>query len=206
MKGILGKKVGTSSLFKNEETIPVTIIEAGPCYITQIKTKEKDGYNAIQIGYEETKKLKKPQEGHLKKVGKKLKYLAEIRVDDVSSYKIGDKIGVDIFKEGDLVDVTGISKGRGFAGRIKRWGHQRGPKTHGSHHIRDVGSIGSMFPQRVVKGKKMPGRMGGEKVTVRNLKIVKIDPALNMIAVKGAVPGWRGGLLFIKSSKKVNND
>lgn len=199
MKGLLGKKIGCSSLFTENETIPVTIIQAGPCYVTQIKTVEKDGYNAIQIGFEETKKLTKPQEGHLKKVGKKLKYLAEIKVDDPNQYKIGDQIDVSIFKEGDIVDVTGTSKGRGFAGRIKRWGQKRGPKTHGSKHYRDVGSIGGRFPQKVAKGKRMPGHFGDDTVTIKNLKIVKVDPELNMIAVKGAIPGARGGLVVIKS-------
>jgi len=202
MKGILGKKIGCSSFFTESETIPVTLIQAGPCYVTQIKTVEKDDYNAIQIGFEETRKIKKPQKGHLEKVGKNLKYFAEIKVDDPNQYKIGDQIDVSIFKEGDLIDVTGTSKGRGFAGRIKRWGQKRGPKTHGSKHYRDVGSTGSRFPQKTNKGRRMPGHYGNETVTVRNLQIVKVDSNLNMIAIKGAIPGARGGLVFVKESKK----
>lgn len=202
MKGILGKKIGSSSFFDNEKTIPVTLIEAGPCYITQIKTKEKDGYNAIQIGCGSYKKISKPLKGHLKKIEKNLKYFKEIKVDEPSQYKIGEKIDVSIFQENEKVDISGVSKGRGFSGRIKRWGQKRGPKTHGSHHIRDVGSVGSMFPQRVVKGKKLPGRYGGKTVTLRNLQIVKIDPSSNMIIVKGAIPGAKGNLVFLRSSKK----
>ena len=187
--------------------IPVTVIEAGPCFVTQVKTKERDGYQAIQLGFEEVKpkRLTKGQLGHLQKKGlPPLRYLREIKVDDVSGYEEGQKIRVSIFDVGDLVDVTGISKGRGFAGVVKRHGFKGGPKTHGqSDRHRAPGSIGqTTTPGRVYKGKRMAGHMGNERVTVQNLRVVLVDPERNLLAVKGAVPGARNGLLLIKEAVK----
>lgn len=204
MKFILGQKIKMSQVFDEKgRPIPVTIVQAGPCYVTAIKTKEKDGYNAIQIGYGEAKKLKKPIEGILKKlkIKEKLKNLREFKVEDekmLENLKPGDKIEVSVFKEGDKVTVSGVSKGKGFAGVIKRWGFARGPETHGSDHHRRPGSIGSMFPQRVLKGKKMPGKMGRERVTIKGLEIVKIIPETNILMLKGGVPGARKSLLEIR--------
>ncbi|MEA3344426.1 MAG: 50S ribosomal protein L3 [Patescibacteria group bacterium] len=199
MKFILGKKLKMSQIFdEKRNVIPVVLIEAGPCYITQIKTKEKDKYTAIQIGFEKLKsnKVKNPQRNvpyrHLKE------YRNE--QENVEELKVGEKLDASIFKEGDKVSVSGISKGKGFAGAVKKWGFKGGCASHGVKHThRTLGSIGSMFPQRVIKGKKMPGRMGFERTTVKNLTIAKIDLENNVIAVKGAVPGRRGTLLEIKS-------
>jgi len=185
-----------SQIFKEGKSTPVTIIEAGPCQVTQIKTKEKDGYQAIQIGFEKITKEKK-----IKKTmkGKEFKYLREFKNGD---FKVGDKILVSIFKEGDFVSLAGISKGKGFAGAVKRWKFAGFLKTHGTKHgLRSLGSIGTSTPSRVIKGKKMPGRMGGERITVKNLEVVKIDPEKNLVAVKGAVPGRKGTLLEIRSGR-----
>ncbi|XOB41586.1 MAG: 50S ribosomal protein L3 [Candidatus Nealsonbacteria bacterium] len=204
-KFILGLKLGMSQIFDEKgNVIPVTVIEAGPCYVTQIKTKEKDGYSAVQIGFGEAKKITKALAGHLKgaKVGK-LMFLREFRnetpkIDD-KELKIKDKIDVSIFKEGDKVKISGISKGKGFQGAVKRWGFSGMGASHGvKHEHRTLGSVGSSFPERVIKGKKMPGRMGNERVTVKNLKVVKIDKENNLLAVKGAVPGRKGILLEIR--------
>jgi len=199
MKFILGKKLKMSQIFDEKgNQIPVTLIEAGPCFLTQIKTKEKDKYSALQIGFEKiekTKRIKKTMKG------KEFRYLREFRIEEpeIKNYELGKKIDVSIFKEGNEVSVSGISKGKGLAGAVKRFKVAGFPKTHGTKHgLRTIGSIGSMTPQRVIKGKKMPGRMGGERVTVKNLKIVKIDPEENLIAVKGAVPGRKGTLLEIR--------
>jgi large subunit ribosomal protein L3 len=205
MKFILGQKLGMSQIFNEKgEVIPVTLIEAGPCYVTQIKTKEKDGYCAIQIGFLKAKKVKKPLAGHFKKARvENLRYLREFKnkepkIDD-RELKLGDKIDASLFKEGEKVKISGISKGKGFAGAVKRWGFSGRPATHGTkHEERTVGSVGSSFPQRVIKGKKMPGRMGSKRVTIKNLEIVKIDKENNILAVKGAVPGKRGALLEIR--------
>ena len=208
MKFILGQKLGMSQIFDERgNQIPVTLIEAGPCEVTQIKTKEprsiakgelrgkKDGYDAIQIGFIKLKekKIKKTQKG------KPFRYLREFK-GDISKYKVADIIDASIFQEGDKVKISGISKGKGFAGAVKRWGFKgRLSATHGTkHELRTLGSIGSSYPERVVKGKKMPGRMGGERVTVRNLKIAKVDKEKNLLAVKGAVPGRKGTLLEIR--------
>lgn len=208
MKGILGKKVGMTQIFDEAgNVIPVTVIEAGPCFVTQVKTKERDGYQAIQLGFEEVKlkRLTKGQLGHLRKRDlPPLRYLREIRVNDVSGYEEGQKIRVSIFDVGDLVDVAGISKGRGFAGVVKRHGFKGGPKTHGqSDRHRAPGSIGqTTTPGRVYKGKRMAGHMGNERVTVQNLRVVLVDPERNLLAVKGAVPGARNGLLLIREAIK----
>jgi len=195
MKFVLGKKIEMSQIFDEKgNVVPVTLVEAGPCFVTQIKTKEKDGYEAVQIGFEKLKdkKVKKPQKN------KPYRYLREFR-GRVSGIKVGEKIDVSIFKEGDIVKVSGISKGKGFAGAVKRWGFAGRPASHGvKHEERTIGSVGSAFPQRVAKGKKMPGRMGGERVTIKNLRIVKVDPENNLLMIKGAVPGRRGTLLEIR--------
>lgn len=201
IKAILGQKQEMTRFFNKEgKAIPVTVIQAGPCYVIQVKNKEKDGYDAIVIGYGQIKKLKKPQEDYFKKIGikEKLKYLREFEVKEKTDLKPGDKIDVSVFKEGDKVTVSGISKGKGFAGVIKRWGFARGPETHGSDHHRHPGSIGSMFPQRVLKGKKMPGRMGGERVTTKGLEIIEVSPQTNTLIIKGTVPGFRKGILEIR--------
>jgi len=188
---------------KDGRPVPVTVISAGPCYVTAVKTKEKDGYLAVQLGYEKTKKLNKPEEGHLKKVQDKLKLknLREFRVknaEEIKEIKPGDEISVAVFKEGDRVKITGISKGKGFAGVIKRHGFARGPETHGSDHHRRPGSIGSMFPQRVLKGKKMPGHLGVQQVTLKNAQIVKVLPESQILMIKGAIPGPNKGLIKIQ--------
>ncbi len=205
MKGILGKKVGMTQIFDDAgEVIPVTVIEAGPCYVTQIKTKEKHGYQAIQLGFGEAKRLNKPERGHLPKGVPDVRYLREIRVDDVSMYELGQKIDAATFSLGDLVDVTGTSKGKGFAGVMKRHGFGGGPITHGqSDRARSPGSIGATStPGRVFKGMRMAGHMGNRRTTVQNLRIVLVDSERNLLAVKGAVPGSRGALLEIKTAIK----
>jgi len=220
MKFILGKKIEMSQIFDEKgDVIPVTLVEAGPCFITQIKTKDKDGYDSVQIGFEKLKKKKitkskrkKPYkyirefriEGStflpaeaLAKAGAKASSSALRATEDKSAGK--DRIDVSFFEKGDRVKISGISKGKGFAGVIKRHGFKSKPASHGvKHEERSMGSVGSSFPERVVKGKKMPGRMGTERITVKNLKIVKIDKENNLIAVKGAVPGRRGTLLEIR--------
>jgi len=195
MKFILGRKLKMSQIFdENGNVVPVTLIEAGPCFVTQVKTKEKDKYCAVQVGFiKKTKNIKKTEKG------KEFKYLKEERIDDINGLKVGDEIRIDIFKEGDKVKISGISKGKGFQGAIKRWGFKSKPKSHGTkHEERTIGSTGSRFPQRVRKGRKMPGRMGSERVTIKNLKIVKVDKDNNLLVVKGAVPGKTGSLLEIR--------
>jgi len=207
-KAIIGRKVGMTQLFdETGKVIPVTIIEAGPCVVTQKKTVEKEGYCAVQLGYGDVpeRKLTKAQAGHLKKNSLPIKkHLREFRLDDDSSLNVGDVLKVDIFGEGDRVDVTGISKGKGFAGTIKRFNGRRTPTSHGGGPVhRHAGSMGAnSTPSRIMKGKKMPGHMGAEQVTVQNLDIVKVDPELNVMAVRGAVPGPKGGIVFIKNSVK----
>jgi large subunit ribosomal protein L3 len=205
MKGILGKKVGMTQIFDDTgEAIPVTIIEAGPCYVTQIKVKKTDGYEAIQLGFGEAKRLNKPQRGHLPKGVPDLRYLREIDVDDISAYEVGQKIDAAVFSVGDLVDVTAISKGKGFAGVVKRHRFAGGPTTHGqSDRTRAPGSVGSTStPGRVWKGLRMAGHMGHERTTVQNLTVVLVDPERNLLALKGAVPGAKGGLVSVKSAIK----
>lgn len=205
-KVILGRKLAMTQIFDENVLIPITIVEAGPCIIVERKVKKKNGYNAIQLGFLEVKenRVNKPELGHFKKSEvRPQKYLREIRVKDIGNLKIRDEIRVDVFKEGDLVDVVGISKGKGFAGVVKRWGFKGGPASHGAGGWRRrPGSIGaSADPSRVFKGKKMPGRMGAEKKTVRNLEIVKVDKKENLLLIKGSLPGIKGSLLTIKSSK-----
>jgi large subunit ribosomal protein L3 len=209
MKGILGRKVGMTQIFDDRgEVVPVTVIEAGPCFVAQVKTLERDGYAAVQLGFQEVKpkRLTKPQLGHLRKNQlPPLGHLQEIRVSDVSQYEEGQKIRVSVFDVGDRVDVTGVSKGKGFAGVVKRHGFGGGPKTHGqSDRQRAPGSIGAgTTPGRVYKGMRMAGRMGNARVTVQNLQVVLVDPERNLIAVKGAVPGARNGLLVIEEARKT---
>ena len=207
-KAILGKKIGMTQIFTEDGlVIPVTVIEAGPVAVVQKKTVEKDGYNAIQVGYVDAKDkaMNKPQKGHLAKAGVSNKrILKEFRLEDDSAYNVGDEIKVDIFAEGDKIDVTGISKGHGYAGTVKRWGTHRGPMTHGSGYHRGVGSMGACStPSRVMKNKRLPGHMGVEQVTVQNLDVVKVDAEKNIILVKGAVPGPKGGVVTICNSVKA---
>lgn len=205
MKMIIGRKVGMTQIFKDNKAIPVTIIKAGPCVVVQKKTVETDGYNALQLGFEEIpeRKVNKPLLGHFKKFGvKPFRILKEFRVENVDEFEIGQEINVSMFKEGDVVDVTGWSKGRGFAGAMKRWGFRGGPKSHGSKFHRQLGSVGQHTePAKIWKGKKMPGRYGNERVTIRNLEVVEVDTENNLLVVRGGVPGARGGLLLIRSAK-----
>lgn len=207
MVGILGQKVGMSQVFSEKgEALPVTVIKAGPCFVLQKKSDSKEGYNAIQIGYGERKQksLNKPKRGHFEKAKvRPLKYLREFRVHNVDEYQLGQEIRVDIFKVGDYIDVKGTSKGKGFAGAVKRWGFKGGPASHGSRQHRRVGSIGgSSFPSRVFPGTKMAGRMGGSSSVAKRLEVVKIIPEDNLILVKGAVTGVKKGLVVISKSKK----
>ena len=207
-KAILGKKIGMTQIFTEDGlVIPVTVIEAGPVAVVQKKTVENDGYNAIQVGYVDAKDkvMNKPQKGHLAKAGVSNKrILKEFRLEDDSAYNVGDEIKADVFQEGDKIDVTGISKGHGFAGTVKRWGTHRGPMTHGSGYHRGVGSMGACStPSRVMKNKRLPGHMGVEQVTVQNLVVVKVDADQNIILVKGAVPGPKGGIVTIKDTVKA---
>ena len=206
MKGILGIQRGMTQVFgTNGKLVPVTVIEIAPNIVSQIKTKENDGYDAIQLATVEKKEKRanKPETGHLKKANTTPKrFLKELRGVDVSNYSLGQEIKADIFTKGEVVDVTGTSKGKGTQGVIKRWNQSRGPMGHGSQYHRGVGSLGTMLPMRVLPGKKMPGRMGGEQVTVQNLEIIDIDLENNVILVKGNVPGPKNSLVFIKSSIK----
>lgn len=201
-QGIIGKKLGMTRVFReNAQAEAVTAIEAGPCAIIQIKTAAKEGYNAAQLGFSEAKRLKSPQRGHLKELGQ-FKYLREFRTGDDKTIKVGKKIDVSLFKAGDLVDITGISKGKGFAGVVKRYHFAGGPKTHGqSDRHRAPGSIGATTsPGRVFKGTRMAGHMGNSRVTVRHLKVTGVDTERNLLLIKGAVPGGKNGLLLISKS------
>lgn len=209
MKSILGKKVGMTQIYgDNGEIIPVTVIQAGPCFVTQIKTEERDGYSAVQIGFDEVKpaRLNKPELGHLKKAdAPALRHLSEVELGDGDTVTLGQRLDASLFATGDLVDVTGTSKGKGFAGAIKRHHFQRQRATHGqSDRERAPGSLGAgTTPGRTFKGKRMGGRMGGERVTVQNLKVVLVDAERNMLAVKGAVPGANNGLVMVRQAVKA---
>lgn len=209
MKGILGKKVGMTQVFtKNGKLIPVTVIEVEPNVVTQIKTVAKDGYDAIQIATETIREKisNKPAIGHTKKAGTEPKrFLREIRGVNVEDYTLGQVINVDIFEEGEMVDVSGISKGKGFQGVIKRHNQSRGPMGHGSQYHRGVGSLGTMLPMHVLKGKKMPGQMGNVARTVQNLEIISVDTENNVILVKGNVPGPKKSLVMIRTAVKKPN-
>ena len=204
IQGILGRKLGMTRLFDaSGAATATTIVEAGPCFVTQIKTLERDGYEAVQLGFEQVRdrKLNTPERGHLKVSGApSVRQLREVPVDDLDGITLGDQIKVDMLRQGERVDVVGTSKGKGFAGVVKRHGFRGGPKTHGqSDRWRAPGSIGSgTTPGRVMKGIRMAGHMGDERVTVQNLEIVRIDPERNLIAIRGAIPGPRGGLIMIK--------
>lgn len=207
MKAILGKKIGMTQLFMEDgEVIPVTVVEAGPCVVTQKKTKETDGYNAIQIAFGDIREklVTKPMKGHFKKAGTALKRnLREYHVNNVDDYALGQEIKVDVFEKGDIVDIQGTSKGKGFQGMIARHNAARGPMSHGSRNKRRPGSIGACAdPSRVIKGKRLPGQTGNKSVTVQNLEVVGVDADKNVLLVKGAVPGARGGLLSIYKAVK----
>ena len=206
MKGILGKKLGMTQIFTEEGiVVPVTVVEAGPNVVTQVKTVEKDGYNAIQVGFEDAKEksLNKPQKGHLAAANVLKKHLKEFRVDAVEEFTVGQEIKDDLFAAGEKIDVTGTSKGKGFQGPIKRHGQSRGPESHGSRYHRRPGSMGACsFPGRVFKNKKLAGHMGSVKVTVQNLEVVRVDADKNLILVKGAIPGPKGSMVTIKEAVK----
>lgn len=204
-QGLLGKKLGMTRLFDElGQAIPATIIQMGPCYVTQVKTVSRDGYAAIQIGFGEAKRLNRPARGHLRDLPL-LRYLREIRTDDAAQYQVGQVLDASLLAVGDRVDVVGISKGKGFAGVVKRYGFRGGPKTRGqSDRLRAPGSIGSgTTPGRVYKGKRMPGRMGGERVTTQNLEVVLVDTERNLLALRGSVPGATNSLVLVKKSVKT---
>jgi large subunit ribosomal protein L3 len=198
--GIIGRKIGMTQLFPdNGKAIAVTAIEVGPCIVTQVKSQARDSYNAVQLGFEDVKRLSSPKKGHLQGINK-VRYLSEFKTDDIGSVKRGDKVDISFLQPGELVNVTGFSKGRGFAGVVKRYHFAGGPKTHGqTDRHRAPGSIGATtFPGRVLKGKRMAGHMGNERVTVRNLEVIQVDPDRNLLLLKGAAPGANGGLLTIR--------
>lgn len=209
-KAILGKKLGMTQIFDNNGlVVPVTVVEAGPCYVSQIKTVENDGYSAVQLAFGDVREnlLSKPMLGQLKKADiSAKKYLKEFKLDNASELKLGDKLTCEVFAEGDYVDVTGTSKGHGYSGTIAKYNFHRHRMTHGNGPVhRHVGSIGAnTFPAKVFKGKKMAGRWGNEKVTVQNLKVVKVDAERNVLLIKGAIPGVKGSLVSVKSAVKVN--
>ena len=207
-KGLIGKKIGMTQIFDEiGNVIPVTVIQAGPCVVAQKKTVETDGYNAVQLGFGNVKEkhMTKAEMGHFNKANVEFKkHLKEFRLDDVSAVNVGDVITADTFAAGDKVDVTGITKGRGYTGCVKRWNHRILRMTHGTGPIhRQPGSMGVIDPARIFKNKKMPGQYGNEQVTVLNLKVVKIDAEKNLIAVKGAIPGAKDGIVFIRDSVKA---
>ena len=211
-KAILGKKIGMTQIFVADgRLVPVTVVEAGPCKVTQVKTAQTDGYEAVQVGFDELseqrakKLLNKPELGHFTKAGvAPARYLREFRFEDISSYKVGDEIKCDVFAEGDKVDAIGISKGHGYTGTIRRWNMHTGPMAHGSKYHRGVGSLSANSdPSRVFKNKKMAGQYGGERVTIQNLEIVKVDAERNLIMIKGAIPGANGSLVMVRDAVKA---
>jgi len=207
-KAILGRKLGMTQIFdENGKVVPVTVIEAGPCVVTQKKTTEKDGYDAIQVGFDDIREklVNKPMKGQFKKAGVSLKRIVkEFRLEDISSYEVGQEIKADLFAAGEQVDVSGISKGKGFQGVIKKWNAHRGPMTHGSKFHRAPGSMGgSSDPSRTFKNKHMPGHMGNVNTTVLNLKVAKVMPEKNLILIRGGVPGPNKGFVVIRSTVKA---
>ncbi|MDS1030418.1 50S ribosomal protein L3 [Bacillota bacterium LX-D] len=205
-KGILAKKIGMTQIFMDGKAVPVTVIEAGPCYVIQKKTVENDGYNAIQVGFvaKEERKVNKPLKGHFAKAKvTPFQYIKEFKVDNVDDYQIGQEIKVDLFADGDNVDVIGTSKGKGFTGTIKRYNFQRGPMGHGSKNHRRPASAGAKGPARVFKGKKSPGRSGGEKVTIQNLQIAKVDTDRNLLLIKGSIPGPNKSMVIVRDAVKA---
>lgn len=205
-KAIIGEKLGMTQIYKEDLVIPVTVLRAGPCVVTQVKSEEKDGYEAVQLGYGEIKekKVNMPMQGHFKKANANpTRFLAEVPLSP-DEYRPGQKVNVNMFSEGDRADITGISKGKGFTGVVKRWGFRGGPSSHGSRFHRAPGAIGACAtPSRVFKGKKMPGRMGGEHATIQNLLVVGVDPGRNLLLVKGSVPGAKGSMVLIRESVKA---
>ena len=208
MKGILGRTIGMTQIVTEAgEVVPVTVVEAGPVVVTQVKTIENDGYNAVQVGFVDAKEksLNKPQKGHLAAANTLKKHLKEFRVESVDAYTVGQEIKADVFAAGEIIDVTGISKGKGFQGPIKRHGQSRGPESHGSRYHRRPGSMGACsYPGRVFKNKKLAGHMGSVKVTVQNLEVVRVDAEKNFILVKGAIPGAKGSVVTIKEAVKAS--
>jgi len=206
-KAILGIKIGMTQIFDEQgQAVPVTVVEAGPCTVLQKKSLASDGYNAIQVGFGSVKenRVNKPLKGHFKKANvKPLRFIREFRMENIDEYEIGQEIKVDLFAPGDVVDVVGTSKGKGFAGGVKRHNVARGSMGHGSKYHRRPGSLGAKGPARVFKGRKLPGRMGGERVTVQGLKVVKVYPERNLILIKGSIPGPKKGLVLIKNSVKA---
>ncbi|MBI3537678.1 MAG: 50S ribosomal protein L3 [Chloroflexi bacterium] len=203
-EGILGKKVGMTQLFTEKgQSIPVTVLEMGPCFVTQIKTREKDGYTALQMGFAESKHMSKPERGHLKNLPN-LKNLLEVRTSDIANYQVGQKLTVSLFSAGDIVDVSGISKGKGHAGVVKRYHFKGGKKTHGqSDRMRRPGASGATTtPGRVLKGMRGAGQMGNARVTTNNLQVIRVDAERNLLALKGAVPGAKDGLVFVRKARK----
>jgi large subunit ribosomal protein L3 len=203
LKAIIARKVEMTHIFdENGNFIPVTLLLVEGNVVTQVRTKEKDGYNAIQVGFGSSKAVSKPLAGHLKKSGVQTRTLKEVEGEDGKTYQVGDVISADVFEEGDQVEAQGVSKGKGFAGTIKRHNFHRGPMTHGSHNHRAPGSIGAMYPQHVFKGKKLPGRMGADTVKIKNLKIAKVIKEDNLILIKGSVPGPKKGIVLITGKDK----
>ena len=206
VKGILGEKIGMTQIFDDTRAIPVTVIKAGPCFVTQVKTVDTDGYDAVQLAFATPKRTTRPMQGHFDKAGvQPARHLVEVRTDDAGSYQPGQQVSVDIFSEGEKADVVGVSKGKGFAGPMKRHGFGGLKASHGTHRVhRAPGSIGACAtPSRVFKGMRMAGRMGADRVTVLNLEVVQVDPERNLLLVKGAVPGPDGGLVLIRSAVKA---
>jgi len=205
-KMILARKVGMTHVFDDQgRSIPVTVLKAGPCYVTQIKKTEKDGYNSIQLAFEEKKehRVNRPLRGHFQKANvPPCRFLREVRVDNPEEYQVGQVLASDLFAPGDYVDVSAVSRGKGFAGSIKRLGFGRGPESHGSHYHRGPGSLGAVEPSRVFKGRLLPGRMGGRRRTVQNLQVVQSDASKNLLLVKGSIPGPRGGLVEVRTAVK----
>ncbi|HIW32458.1 MAG TPA: 50S ribosomal protein L3 [Candidatus Paenibacillus intestinavium] len=206
MKGILGKKLGMTQVFTPEgNVIPVTVIEAGPCVVLQKKDLENDGYEAVQLGFADKKESRstKPEAGHAKKANTTPKrYVREIRGINLGEYEVGQTVSADLFAQGEFVDVTGISKGKGFAGVIKRWGQSTGPMSHGSRYHRGPGSMGSIQANRVPKGKRLPGHMGTETVTIQRLEVIRVDAERNVLLIKGSIPGPKNGFVNIKQTVK----
>ena len=206
-KGILGRKIGMTQIFSEAGTqIPVTVVKADPNVVLQLKTKETDGYEAVQLGFDDKREKlsNKPEQGHVAKAKTTPKrFIREFRNLDVESYELGQEVKVDVFEEGDLVDVTGTSKGKGFQGAIRRHGFTRGPMSHGSHYHRGPGSMGSIQANRVLKGKKLPGHMGAKTVTVQNLEVVKVDAERNVLMIKGNIPGSKKALIKVRSAVKA---
>lgn len=206
-KAILGTKVGMTQMFREDGTmIPVTVVLAGPCPVVQVKNQDRDGYEAVQVAFKPVREklITKPEMGHLKKAGiGAYRYVREFKLEDSAKYEVGAEIKADVFANGDHVDVVGVSKGKGFAGNIKRWNQARGRKTHGSHSYRVAGSMGACtYPGEVFKTKHLPGHMGCERVTVQNLEIARVDAERNLLLIKGAIPGAKGGLIMVKETVK----